>query len=458
MASSLPPRARDTLLSCFWAICLLVSIGYLTYDNMAPPNPAAGYRTDVPIGWDLRITCEASRAYVAGRDPYHVENFEDKSITLPYIYPPFFLDFFAPVCTNAHPLDKIFRIAYPLAAVTAALLLVNWRAKGRARIQSFLVTMTVVIAGFSGFLWTLRTGNAALFIGLFLAIGMFFTRLGISSGGRDGGFNRYDIIGATIVGLALSIKFIYAPLLVALALLPKTWKSKIVLMAVASVGLLAPLLLSVTVYSHVFPSFLDSLLGRIPGQYAPSREACNPSLYCLTRDVTTRRLHITSNAALIFLNVIVIGAVLTLFGRAVFRILKPNLPDGKFTVGNVDGFLIANSVLAYRLTFFAMFTIMMLMERVKEYGYFAAAILIAPMIAELPFAASLVVGAGGVLLPMVTNEPRLAWHSPFNNYDQVIAAGISYVVVLFYLRMQAPRNVAMANPLALSRPAIAAES
>jgi hypothetical protein len=205
------------------------------------------------------------------------------------------------------------------------------------------------------------------------------------------------------------------------------------LIAVALTALFLPLALSAALHPHIFASFTKSLLGQIPGQYAPIKEACNPSLYCLTRGIARRGFHVTSDIGLLSLNICVIGAVLGLFGYSLYRNMKPRLEGSRLTLTKFNRFLIENPDFAYRLTFFLMCLFMLLMERVKEYGYFPAAILAVPILTELPFAASILVALYAVLFPIITNEPRLGGNSLFLNYDQVIASTAVCLIVLFYL-------------------------
>ncbi|HEY4797732.1 MAG TPA: hypothetical protein VII99_01530, partial [Bacteroidia bacterium] len=227
-------------------------------------------------GWDLRAYCAAVQSHADGLNPYYVKKpvpYYVKDLKdFPYPYLPVTLDIFRPIC-----LDFVTRhfkeIYFALAAISAFLLSV-FSFSGQT-IRDMCLKTLYVFGGFVGFGWTFWSGNFAILSGLFTALSLYLFYRGFSLQEKNvqnprSGF--FYALGATVFGLAMSIKIIFAPVLISFYFFPLARTKKITLMIIAGACFIIPIIVSYLFYYDLFLSWLDAISGGIPGQPSIAKE------------------------------------------------------------------------------------------------------------------------------------------------------------------------------------------
>lgn len=424
----MPPTPSALRLTVFWAVLLIASAGSIAWDDAKGPNTAAAdvYGVMEPFGWDIRTACYAAEAYNEGRDPYFTRNMRGTSLNFPYLS--VYLDVLRPVCLNKEPLDRVYKIIYPAGAALIILLLCGAVGTGLKRNPAEALAIAAwVVGGFSGFHWVFRTGNISLFMDLFLAGAIYSFALD-SRRNKPDKLSGNAITATVLLGLGCSMKFYMAPLIAALIFLPKSWRTKIILMIVASASFALIVFLSWALHPDLFGGFLLGLQQRIPGQLSLANETCSPSLYCMTK-------YATAHARLFSFMRHDFALLQALYGiAAIIFFAAPLYVFGRLEkIKNLQKLLVREPRFALSMILFTMFAITILMPRVKEYGYFDAAVFAAPLLAMLPAQGAVLAGLAGILWPLLGNQPRLGFHSVFHNYDQPLAAIATYWIAVFYL-------------------------
>lgn len=373
-----------------WLACLIALVAFLVFANLV--NDAA---LDVRYGWDVRVNCAAVDAHVDGLDPYYVKNLKGTKLSYPYL--PATLDAFRPLCAGGFLLDH-YRGVYLVIAVLCGLLLPGI---GRARtLRDAALRGLYVLGAFVGFEWLLASGNFAILGGGLTAAALALLLRPAKPDDRD---EVPRMAGAALLGLVMSFKLVFCPVLAALYFLPLSRRRKLVLMTVAGLGFALPILVSVAVYPGLFSSWLLAITGGIPGQHSVQIEETNPSLLLLAQTIVDR-VGLADSKPLVFAIYALTATALVLapLGWSLLRAIRNNA--GSLTA-RLDRWLIAHPQAAMRITVLAMYGLYLCSPRLKEYAFFELAVYAGVLIVDLPavaLAAALTIGVAVPTLVSIT--------------------------------------------------------
>lgn len=371
-----------------WLACLIALVAFLVFANLA--NDAA---LDIRYGWDVRVNCAAVDARVDGLDPYYVKNLRGTKLSYPYL--PVTLDAFGPLCAGSF-LVSHYRGVFLLLGVLCALLL-----PGISRTRSLrdvALRGLYVLGAFVGFEWVLASGNFAVLGGGLTAAALALLLRPARSE------DRHDILrmaGAALLGLVMSFKLVFCPVLAALYFLPLSRRRKLVLMTVAGLGFALPIVVSVVFYPGLFSSWLLAITGGIPGQHSVQIEETNPSLLLLAQTIVDR-VGLAGSKPLVFA-IYILGAtalVLAPLGWSLLHTIRNN--EGALPA-RLDRWLIDHPRAAMRIMVLAMYGLYLCSPRLKEYAFFELAIYAAVLIVDLPAAALAAVLTIGVAVPTLVS-------------------------------------------------------
>ncbi|MFT4120088.1 hypothetical protein [Bradyrhizobium sp.] len=379
-----------------WLACLITLVGLLAFANLT--TDAA---LDVKYGWDVRVNCAAVDAHVAGLDPYFVKNLKGTRLSYPYL--PVTLDVFRPLCTGGF-LVVHFRMVFVALAVLCGLLLPGL---GGARNgpRDIVLRLICVFGAFVGFEWVSASGNFAILSGLLTAAALaLLLRSGVKAGHDDRSFLA-NVAGAALLGLVMSFKLVFCPVLAALYLLPQPRRRKLILIAAAGLAFALPILISMIFYADLFSSWLLAIKGQIPNQHSVYLEETNPSLLLLVQSVADRA-GLGENLPVVFAmyGLSVLALVLGPFALLAWRTIRSG--EG-WLLARLDRWLVDHPRMATRLTVLAMYALYLCSPRLKEYAFFELAIYAAILIVDLSplaLAAVLVVGIGVPSLMSLTGN------------------------------------------------------
>lgn len=371
-----------------WLACLIALVAFLVFANLV--NDAA---LDVRYGWDVRVNCAAVEAHVDGLDPYYVKNLKGTKLSYPYL--PATLDAFRPLCAGGFLLDH-YRGVYLVIALLCGLLLPGI---GRTRsLRDVALRGLYVLGAFVGFEWVLASGNFAILGGGLTAAALALLLRPVKPD------DRHDVprlAGAALLGLVMSFKLVFCPLLAALYFLPLSRRRKLVLMTVAGLGFALPILLSVAVYPGLSSSWLLAITGGIPGQHSVQIEESNPSLLLLAQTIVDR-VGLADSKPLVFAIYALTATALVLapLGWSLLRAIRNN--EGSLPA-RLDRWLIDHPQAAMRITVLAMYGLYLCSPRLKEYAFFELAVYAAVLIVDLPAAALAAVLTIGVAVPTLVS-------------------------------------------------------
>lgn len=193
-----------------WLACLIALVTLLVLGNLA--NDTA---LDVRYGWDVRVNCAAVDAHADALDPYFVKNLKGTKLSYPYL--PVTLDVFRPLCAGGILVGD-HRGVFLVLALLCGLLLPGL---GRPRsLRDIGLRVLCALGAFVGFEWVLASGNFAILSGVLTAAALaLLLRPAMSAAHGD----RADVprlAGAALLGLVMSFKLVFCPVLAALYFLP----------------------------------------------------------------------------------------------------------------------------------------------------------------------------------------------------------------------------------------------
>jgi hypothetical protein len=374
-----------------WLACLIGLVTLLVLGNLV--NDSA---FDVKYGWDVRVNCAAVDAHVDGLDPYFVKNLKDTKYSYPYL--PATLDVFRPLCAGGFLVGH-HRGVFLVLALLCGLLLPGL---GRPRsLRDVGLRMLCALGAFVGFEWILASGNFAILSGILTAaaLALLFRPAGPAVHGE-----RHDVprvAGAALLGLVMSFKLVFCPVLAALYLLPLLRRKKLVLIMVAGLSFVLPILISVAFYPNLFQSWLLAVSGGIPDQHSVQLEETNPSLLLLAQSVVDRVGLADSKPIVFAIYALTATAfVLAPLGWSLLRATRNN--EGSL-LGRLDRWLIEHPHAAMRVTVLAIYGLYLCSPRLKEYAFFELAVYAAVLIVDLPVAALAAVLTIGVAVPTLVS-------------------------------------------------------
>lgn len=396
-----------------WLACLIALVAVLVFGNLA--NDTA---LDTNYGWDVRVNCAAVDAHVDGLDPYYVKNLKGTKLSYPYL--PATLDAFRPLCAGGFLVGH-HRGVFLLIAVLCGLVLPGI---GRTRsLRDVALRGLYVLGAFVGFEWVLASGNFAILGGGLTAVALALLLRPAKPDDRD---DVLRMAGAALLGLVMSFKLVFFPLLAALYFLPLPRRRKLVLMAVAGLGFALPILASLVFYPGLFSSWLLAITGGIPGQHSVQIEETNPSLLLLAQTIVDR-VGLADSKPLVFA-IYALSAtafVLAPLGWPLLRAIRNN--EGSL-LGRLDRWLIDHPQAAMRITVLAMYGLYLCSPRLKEYAFFELAVYAAILIVDLPAAALAAVLTIGVAVPTLVSITGMSIEGSF--VQIVVALACFWIMLL----------------------------
>lgn len=397
-----------------WLACLIALVALLVFANLA--NDAA---LDVRYGWDVRVNCAAVDAHVDGLDPYFVKNLTGTKLSYPYL--PVTLDAFRPLCAGSFLVDH-YRGVYLVLAMLCALLLPGL---DRTRnVRDIALRGLYVLGAFVGFEWVLASGNFAILGGGLTAVALALLLRSVDPGDR---LDVPRMAGAALLGLVMSFKLVFCPVLAALYFLPLSRPRKLVLMTVAGLGFVLPILVSIVFYPSLLSSWLLAITGRIPGQHSVQIEETNPSLLLLAQSIVDR-VGLADSKPLVFAIYALAATafVLAPLGWSLLRAIRNN-NEGSLPA-RLDRWLIDHPQAAMRITVLAMYGLYLCSPRLKEYAFFELAVYAAILIVDLPAAALAAVLTIGVAVPTLVSITGLSIEGSF---VQIAVALVCFWIMLW---------------------------
>ncbi|WP_339032102.1 hypothetical protein WI604_11895 [Bradyrhizobium symbiodeficiens] len=403
----LEPSADRASRRNIWLACLIALTALLVLGNLA--NDAV---LDVRYGWDTRVNCAAVDAYAGGLDPYFVKNLKGTKLSYPYL--PVTLEAFRPFCAGGI-LVAHHKAIFPVLAVLCGLLLpglvlpglvlpgLGLQGHGRKRPSARDVGLRVLCAlgAFVGFEWVQASGNFAILSGVLTAMALrLLLSLPASGSSEDCSFPS-RLAGAALLGLVMSFKLVFFPVLAALYFLPLPRGRKLTLIAMAVFSFALPILISWLAYPDLFASWQLAMAGKIPDQHLVELFESNPSLLLLARDLMGHVGLIDSKPA-IFATYAVAATALVLgpFALSVLRLIgKRPAHGGGSLPGRLDRWLMDHPRMAMRITVLAMFAFYLSSPRLKEYAFFELALYAAILLVDLSATALAAALTVGLLMP-----------------------------------------------------------
>jgi hypothetical protein len=412
-----------------WLACLIALTALLVFGNLA--NDAV---LDVKYGWDVRVNCAAVDAHVAGLDPYVVKNLKGTRLSYPYL--PVTLDAFRPLCAGGVLVGHYQGAFFALAVLCGLLLPGLGRARPGARDVGLRVLCALGV--FVGFEWVQAHGNFAILSGVLTAIAL---RLLLSLPPSRTAEHRSSLLhlaGAALLGLVMSFKLVFFPVLAALYFLPLPRGRKLVLIAVAAFSFALPILISWLGYPDLFASWQLAMAGKIPDQHVVDLFEPNPSLLLLVRDLMAHAGLGGSKPAIFATYAFgALAVVLVPFALSVVRAVASRpLREGETLLARLDRWLIDHPRAAMRITVLAMFALYLCSPRLKEYAFFELALYAAILLVDLPATALAAVLTVGLLVPSLNS---LVGHSLEGSYLLLVAAAACFWILLLDFRAEPKR-------------------
>jgi hypothetical protein len=371
-----------------WLACLIALVAVLVLGNLA--NDTA---LNMNYGWDVRVNCAAVDAHVDGLDPYYVKNLKGTKLSYPYL--PATLDVFRPLCAGGFLVGH-HRGVFLVLALLCGLLLPGL---GRPRsLRDVGLRGLCALGAFVGFEWVLASGNFAVLDGILTAAAL---ALLLRPAGHDDRHDIARVAGAALLGLVMSFKLVFCPVLAALYLLPLPRRRKFVLIMVAGFSFVLPILVSIAVHPDLMSSWLLSITGGIPDQHSVQIDGTNPSLLMLAQTILDRVGLAESKPIVFAIYALAATAfVLAPLGWLLLRAIQDN--EGSLPT-RLDRWLIDHPQAAMRITVLAMYGLYLCAPRLKEYAFFELAVYAAVLIVDLPAAALAAVLIIGVAVPTLVS-------------------------------------------------------
>ncbi|MBB4375775.1 hypothetical protein [Bradyrhizobium sp. SBR1B] len=375
-----------------WLACLIALTALLVFGNLA-----SDVGLDVKYGWDTRVNCAAVDAYVGGLDPYFVKNLKGTKLSYPYL--PVTLEAFRPFCADGI-LVAHYKTIFPVLAVLCGLILPGF---GRTRPSARDVGLRVLCAlgAFVGFEWVQASGNFAILSGVLTAIALRLLLSPPASGAAEDRSFPSRLAGAALLGLVMSFKLVFFPVLAALYFLPLPRGRKLMLIAMAVFSFALPILISRLAYPDLFASWQLAVAGKIPDQHLVELFESNPSLLLLARDLMGHVGLIDSKPAVFATYAFAVTAlVLVPFALSVLRLIGSRpAHEGDSLLARLDRWLMDHPRAAMRITVLAMFALYLSSPRLKEYAFFELALYAAILLVDLPARALAAALTVGLLMP-----------------------------------------------------------
>ncbi|MHC4042699.1 hypothetical protein [Bradyrhizobium sp. 23AC] len=407
-----------------WLACLIALTALLAFGNLAS-DAALGLR----YGWDTRVNCAAVDAYAGGLDPYFVKNLTGTKLSYPYL--PVTLEAFRPFCAGGI-LVAHHKAIFPVLAVLCGLLLPGL-ARTRPSARDVGLRVLCALGAFVGFEWVQASGNFAILSGVLTAIALrLLLSLPAAGPSEDRSFPS-RLAGAALLGLVMSFKLVFFPLLAALYFLPLPRGRKLILIAMAVFSFALPILISRLAYPDLFASWQLAVAGKIPDQHLVELFESNPSLLLLARDLMGHVGLIDSKPAIFATYAFAVTAlVLVPFALSVLRLIGSRpAHEGDSLLVRLDRWLMDHPRAAMRITVLAIFALYLSSPRLKEYAYFEPALYAAILLVDLPATALAAALTVGLLMPSLIFVTGISLEG---NFIQLFSALMFFWVLLLDAR------------------------
>ena len=423
----LGPSADTAAKRNVWLGSLIAIVTLLALYNLANDTAlGTGY------GWDARVNCAAVDAHVAGLDPYFVKNLKGTSYSYPYL--PVTLDAFRPFCAGGVLVDH-YRGLYLVLAALCGLVLPRLR-KSRAGLRDVGLKVLCALGAFVGFEWVLASGNFSILGGLLTALALALLLPAEADGDKR---FKMRTAGAALLGLVMSFKLVFCPVLAALYFLPLRRARKLGLLAVAGFGFALPILISVLFYQELFASWLLAITGQIPNQHSVHLEEINPSLLLVARTlmdhiglVDDRPIELVIYALAAF------ALVIAPFVLVLLRAPGIGIADGRASFpARLDRWLINHPQTAMRITVLAMFALYLCSPRIKEYAFFELALYLAVLVVDLSTPALAMILIVAIAIPAMASISGIAFEGSF---ALLVIALVCFWTMLFDFRSMLARD------------------
>ncbi|OAF15805.1 hypothetical protein [Bradyrhizobium neotropicale] len=409
-----PPHAT-------WLACLIALVALLVLGNLANDTTL-----DVKYGWDVRVNCAAVDAHVEGLDPYFVRNLKGTRLSYPYL--PVTLDAFRPFCARGFLVGH-YRSVYLVLAVLCGLLLPGLRGT-RASPRDVALRVLCALGAFVGFEWVAASGNFAVLSGVLTAVALaLLLRPGAPDVRDDQGFVA-RLAGAALLGLVMSFKLVFCPVLAALYFLPLPRRRKIILIAVAGFSFALPILISMLFYPDLFSSWLLAIKGQIPNQHSVYLEETNPSLLLLARSVMDK-VGLADSQPVVFATYGLAALALLLAPFAVSLLRAIGKAGDESFLTRLDRWLMDHPHAAMRVTVLAMYAFYLCSPRLKEYAFFELALYAAVLIVDLPAAMLAAMLTVAIAIPTLASITGNAF---VDSFGQIAVAILCFWILLLDFR------------------------
>jgi hypothetical protein len=399
-AGTAPPRK-------VWLAGVIALVSLLVLGNLA-----GDVGLDVRYGWDVRVNCAAVEAHANGLDPYYVRNLKGTRLSYPYL--PVTLDVFRPLCAGGF-LVTHYRGLYLALAVLCGLLLPGLAGPRGSRRDTALRCLCT-LGAFVGFEWVQASGNFAILSGLLTAMALAML---LRPTRPDGAAVRVQTAGAALLGLVMSFKLVFCPVLAALYLLPLPRRRKLALLGASAIGFMIPILISAVAYPDLFASWLLAIKGQIPDQHVVQLDETNPSLLLFARSLAAQA-GLAGSWPVVFgaYGLAALAVVLVPFALSLPRDIRSGTGS---TLQRLDRWLIDHPHAALRFTMLAMYGLYLCSPRLKEYAFFELALYAAVLIVELPAASLAAVLVIGIATPALVSLFGNAFQDSFGQLGIALA-------------------------------------
>jgi len=324
-------------------------------------------------GWDFKCNCDAAYTLFRGGNPYRVREYS--FILNGFTYLPFWLPVHGALCKVLNVTDiKTTIVYYPfyISLFLAAL----WFALSKLKFSSFdrLFLAVVSLSGLGGFLWTVRTGNMALFEAIaFLFAMVYLVKFEESRDQHDR--RRF----AALFGCFMAVKTGTLVFILLIALLPASRRDRIETALIAGAVACVPILLSYLFYPELMKHYYLMLGNKIEGNVNPYLRS--PSIYWGFIDIfadsklplSMHWTRILAEGIAILLLVVGVGIVLGV------RSLRSAIRQKFVATSSIFGF----KGTAFDVFLLVFIFIQLVLPRLKEYSYLLTAISIAFLIVRL---------------------------------------------------------------------------
>lgn len=322
-------------------------------------------------------------------------------------------------------IDIIRAWLYPLAAVILALMI--YLSVAKRTFWRLLFIESMVIGGFSGFLWTHRTGNIQILSAVLLTSALTL----ICKYRAKYNTEAFLYIAAIFLGSYAALKFIELPILGTLLLLPTKNRAKIFFCSLGT--FCSYYVISYIFYLDYIPTYIGVLRGTIPHQHSPATEGGNPSIYFAIKylsEYLSNRNGIVNTTKFIsyfiFIYLLYIATLYSVSSRLPEISRKPPLEQAKLLFRNTKS---NKNVSNVAILLFSLLWILV-QPRLKEYNFLDAAILIGFLVINFPGEKLLFIATLSIITPLLILFSENQMGFLFYGFSQTTSLAICFLYII----------------------------